>query len=59
LLKNDEEKLIAPEIHSDPVEVRPHSTKEIKIGFTIGENDKNLKLQVGLLNGEKDIIDIK
>lgn len=55
---NGTDKWLAPDMHTDPVEVRPHSTKETKVGFTINETDSNIKLQVGELEGEKDIIEI-
>lgn len=53
---NGEEKWIAAEINSDPVEVRPKSTKQTRIGFKILEGDSNLRLQVGEVDGEKEVI---
>lgn len=53
---NTEDKLIAPEYHSDPVDLQPQSTKAIRLGFNISQFDTNLVLQVGELQGEKDIL---
>lgn len=58
LTKNNEVKLIAPDIDSDPVEIRPRSTKETNIGFTLDKSDANLELQIGELSGEKELIEI-
>lgn len=58
LKKNNEEKLIAPDMNSDPVEIRPKSTKNTTLGFTIDKGDTDVKLLVGELEGEKDIIQI-
>lgn len=55
---NGEDKWIASEVNSDPVEVRPESTKNTRVGFTILESDSNLRLQVGEVDGEKEIINI-
>ncbi len=55
---NGEDKWLAPDMHADPVEVRPHSTKDTRVGFTINETDSNIKLQVGELDGEKEIVEI-
>lgn len=55
---NNEDKWIAPEIHDDPVEVRPHSTKTTKVGFTINETDTDIKLQVGEPDNPQETIKI-
>lgn len=54
---NDKE-LLAPDIHNDPVEVQAISTKETRVGFPISRSDKNLKLRVGEINGNKTTIDL-
>lgn len=59
LTKNGEDKLIAPDIDSDPVEVRPQSTKNTKLGFTLFKTDKNVSVQIGEFGGEKETIEIR
>lgn len=54
---NEEEKL-APDIHNDPVEVQAISTKSTRIGFPINDSDKDLKLQVGEITSDKEIIEL-
>lgn len=57
LNKNGDNKNIAPDIESDPVEVRPHSVKNVSLGFTTKKSDQQLNLIIGELNGEKEIIE--
>lgn len=49
---------IAADIHNDPVEVQAKSTKFTKIGFPINKSDTNLKLQLGEINNQKEIINL-
>lgn len=58
LTKNSEDKLVAPDIENDPVEVRPHSTKQVSIGFAVNTSDSNIMLQVGELDGDKEVVNI-
>jgi len=51
--KNNSDKFAA-DIHSDPVEVQPDSTKQSRLGFPINEDDKNIILFIGELNGKKE-----
>lgn len=55
IINNSPEKLAA-DIHNDPVEVLAISTKLTRIGFPINDNDKNLTLQIGEVNGKKDTL---
>lgn len=50
---NDSAEWLAPDVHSDPLEVQSQSTKVTRIGFAINDSDKNLKIRVGEINGEK------
>lgn len=49
---------LAPDIHNDPVEVQAISTKKTRVGFPINEADKNLVIQFGEIDGDKDQIDL-
>lgn len=49
---------LAPDIHNDPVEVLSISTKYTRLGFPINDSDKDLKLQVGEINGEKTTVNL-
>ncbi len=50
---------LAPEIHNDPVEIQPISTKYSRLGFPIDETKKNLKVQVGEISGQKTVLDLQ
>lgn len=54
---NDSEKL-APDIHNDPVEVQAISTKFTRVGFFVNDSDKNLKLFIGEIKGDKSVINL-
>lgn len=55
---NNSSERLAPEIHNDPVEVQAISTKYTRVGFAINENDRNLVLQVGEIDGPKETINL-
>lgn len=58
IVNGNTDELIAADIHNDPVEAQAISTKTTRIGFPINENDKNLEIQVGEINGKKETIEI-
>lgn len=58
-VNGNESELLAPSIHNDPVVIDAISTKPTRIGFAIGEDDKDLKIKIGEIQGEKTTIDIK
>jgi hypothetical protein len=47
---------LAADIHNDPVDVQAISTKHTRVGFPINDTDKNLKLQIGEITGNKETI---
>ena len=57
-LVREDDKRIAPSVHQGTVEVRPISTKKSNVGFVVDPNDKDFKLEVGEVSGEKEILEI-
>ena len=53
LIVNNSVDKLAADIHNDPVDIQPISTKYTRIGFPIDTNAKNLTLQVGEIDGPK------
>jgi hypothetical protein len=58
-VNNNNEELLAPDIHNDPVTVQATSTKYTRIGFPIYDTDTNLKLLVGEIGGDRQEVEIK
>lgn len=58
-INGNENELLAPSIHNDPVVIDAISTKPTRIGFAVSEDDKDLKIKIGEIQGEKTTIDIK
>lgn len=56
ILINDKKELLAPDIHNDPVQIQAISTKYTRLGLPINEGYKSLKLQIGEIDGKKEII---
>ncbi len=56
LIVNNSNEKIAPDIHNDPVDVLAISTKLTRVGFPINDTDNNLTLQVGEIEGTKQLI---
>jgi hypothetical protein len=57
-INNNEDEWLAPDIHNDPVEVQAISTKFTRAGFPINDDDKNLVVRIGEINGDKDRIEL-
>lgn len=53
---NGSTEMAAADIHNDPVNIRPISTKATRIGFPINDTDKGLVLQFGEVKGKKQEI---
>lgn len=57
-VNGNENEPLSPSIHNDPVVVDAISVKPTRIGFAINESDKQLKIKVGEIKGEKTTIDL-
>lgn len=58
-INNNESEPLSPSIHNDPVVIDAISVKPTRIGFSIGKSDKDLKIKVGEIKGEKTTIEVK
>lgn len=45
--------MIAPDIHNDPIQIQPISTKESRLGFPVDDTIKNFTFSVGEIDGKK------
>jgi hypothetical protein len=52
-VNDNRDEWLAPDINNDPVEVQAISTKYTRLGFPINEDDRNLILRIGEIQGEK------
>lgn len=59
IVNGNENEPLSPSIHNDPVVVDAISVKPTRIGFSIDKSDKDLKIKVGEIKGEKTTLDIK
>ena len=57
IIDNSSDRLAA-DVHNDPVDVQAISTKFTRIGFPINADAKNLKLEVGEIDGTKQTIQL-
>lgn len=55
---NNTDELLAPDIHNDPVEVQAISTKLTRVGFPINDTDKDLKLHIGEIASDKQVVEL-
>lgn len=51
--------LFAADIHNDPVEAQAISTKNTRVGLAINEADRDIKLQVGEIDGLKTTVPLE
>ncbi|MBI4036908.1 hypothetical protein HY385_00605 [Candidatus Daviesbacteria bacterium] len=58
IVNNQSQETFAADIHNDPVEIQPISTKLTRIAFPVSSSDKNFKLQVGEIEGAKTTVDL-
>lgn len=58
-VNNNESEPLSPSIHNDPVVIDAISVKPTRIGFSISKSDKDLKIKVGEIKGEKTTLEIK
>lgn len=60
VIVNNNNELLAADIHNDPVEVLGKSTKYTRLGLAINEEDaeKTIKLLVGEIEGEKQTVEL-
>lgn len=54
----DSKELFAASIHNDPLTLQPLSVQNSRIGFAINESEKNIKLSIGEIAGEKTTLDL-
>jgi len=60
-VNGNKDELLAASIHNDPVSIQAISTQPARIGFTISDSDRDLKLLIGEIKGNKEeiVLDLK
>ncbi|HVZ11564.1 MAG TPA: hypothetical protein VG965_00910 [Patescibacteria group bacterium] len=58
-VNNNDKQWFAPDIHNDPVEAQAISTKETRVGLAINDSDRDIKLQIGEIDGKKTIVPVE
>lgn len=58
-LAGEGEKKLAPDFFNGEIQVSAISTKQDQIGFIVNANQNDFKLQVGEIEGLKEIVDLK
>lgn len=58
-VNNNDAEWLAADVHNDPVLVQPISTKYTRLAFPINTSDKDFKLRIGEISGEKQIVEFK
>lgn len=58
-INNNGSEPLSPSIYNDPVVIDAISVKPTRIGFSINKSDKDIKIKVGEIKGDKTTIDIK
>jgi len=57
-VNNNDNEPLSPSIHNDPVVVDAISVKPTRVGFAINKSDKDLKIKVGEIKGDKETIEL-
>lgn len=58
-INNNDSEWLAADVHNDPVLIQPISTKYTRLAFPINTSDKDFKLRIGEISGEKQIVEFK
>jgi len=58
-LVSENDKKLAPDFYNGPIQVSPISTKKDQLGFVIKSEQKEFKLLVGEIEGDKETVEFK